>query len=99
MNEKRFYISSKSNQNIYDTEKKCYYSSIDAKKLCELLNELIEENKELKERNNRQYKQLDDLCQLIEQKDWRALSDIMDDFKKADEKLQSEWQTYGDEND
>ena len=35
----RFIISSDSNQNIYDTEEKCYYSSIDAMKLCDLLNE------------------------------------------------------------
>ena len=35
----RFVISSDSNQNIYDTEEKCYYSSIDAMKLCDLLNE------------------------------------------------------------
>ena len=57
------------------------------------------ENKELQERNNRQAKRLDDIYQLIEQKDWRALSDIMDDFKKAEEQLQSEWQTYGDVDD
>ena len=64
--------------------------------VCNLLNELVEENKELQERNNRQAKRLDDIYRLIEQKDWRALSDIMDDFKKAEEQLQSEWQTYGD---
>lgn len=54
------------------------------------------ENEQLKERNNRQCKQLDDLYRLIEEKDWRALSDIIDDFKKADEQLQKEWGTYGD---
>lgn len=51
MIEKRFAISSESNQNIYDTVLKCYYSSIDAMKLCDLLNELNDENKELKEIN------------------------------------------------
>ena len=60
------------------------------------LNELAEENKELQERNDRQYKQLGDLYRLIEEKDWRALSDIMDDFQKAEEQLQKEWRTYGD---
>ena len=40
MTEKRFYISSDSNQNIYDDILRCYYSSIDANKLCKLLNEL-----------------------------------------------------------
>ena len=55
---------------------------------------LAEENKELQERNDRQYKQLGDLYRLIEEKDWRALSDILDDFKKADEQLQKEWKCY-----
>jgi len=53
--------------------------------------QLEKENKELQERNNRQCKQLDDLYRLIEEKDWRALSDILDDFKKADKQLQKEW--------
>lgn len=62
---------------------------------CEKENEqLKEENKELQERNNRQAKQLDDLYRLIEQKDWRALTDILDDFKRNDEQLQKEWKCY-----
>lgn len=76
----------------------CSWKS-DAKSLCKLLNKLTKDNKELKERNNRQCKRLGDLYQLIEEKDWRALTDIMDDFKRNDEQLQSEWQTYDDEND
>ena len=58
------------------------------------IKKLKNENKELKERNNRQYKQLDDLYRLIEEKDWRALSNIMDDFKKAEDQLQKEWKCY-----
>lgn len=46
MTGKRFVISSDSNQNIYDTEEKCYYSSIDAEKLCDLLNDLQQEVKD-----------------------------------------------------
>ena len=60
------------------------------------LNDQKRENKELKQRNNRQYEQLGRLYNLIEQKDWRALNDILDDFKKCDEQLQKEWGTYGD---
>ena len=62
----------------------------------ELLNELADENEELKQRNNRQYEQLGRLYDLIEQKEWRVLTDIIDDFKKSDEQLQKEWGTYGD---
>ena len=61
-----------------------------------LLNELLEENEQLKQRNNRQAKQLDRLYNLIEEKDWRTLSDIIDDFKRREEQLQKEWGTYGD---
>ena len=57
---------------------------------------LKDENEELKQRNNRQYEQLSQLYNLIEQKEWRVLTDIIDDFKKSDEQLQKEWRTYGD---
>ena len=67
-----------------------------ADKFVDLLNTLLEENEELKQRNTRQYEQLGRLYNLIEQKDWRALNDILDDFKKCDEQLQKEWGTYGD---
>lgn len=46
MTGKRFIISSESNQNIYDREEKCYYSSIDAERLCDLLNDLVQEAKD-----------------------------------------------------
>ena len=45
---KRFNISLDNNQNIYDAMLKCYYSSIDAQKLCSVLNELYDENQKLK---------------------------------------------------
>ena len=57
---------------------------------------LSEENEQLKQRNDRQLKQLDRLYRLIEEKDWRTLTDIINDFKKCDEQLQREWGTYGD---
>ena len=62
----------------------------------QIINKLNDENEQLKQRNTRQAKQLDRLYNLIEQKDWRALNDILDDFKKCDEQLQKEWGTYGD---
>ena len=64
--------------------------------IVELWNKIAEENEELKQRNNRQAKQLDRLYHLIEEKDWRTLSDILDDFKRCEEQLQREWRTYGD---
>ena len=52
------------------------------------------ENEQLKQRNDRQTKQLDRLYHLIEEKDWRTLTDILDDFKRCEEQLQREWRTY-----
>ena len=63
-------------------------------KVIDKLNELAEENKELQERNNRQAKQLDNIYHLIEQEDWRSLTDILDDFKRNDEQLEKEWKCY-----
>ena len=57
---------------------------------------LEEENEQLKQRNDRQAKQLDRLYSLIEEKNWTALSDIIDDFKRCEEQLQKEWRTYDD---
>ena len=55
---------------------------------------LKEENEQLKQRNDRQAKQLDRLYSLIEEKDWIALSDIINDFKRCEEQLQKEWGIY-----
>ena len=57
---------------------------------------VLNENKQLKQRNDRQAKQLDRLYHLIEEKDWRTLSDILDDFKRCEEQLQKEWKCYND---
>ena len=73
-----------------------YSDKVDFYELWEFLNKLNDEKEELKQRNNRQAKQLDRLYNLIEEKDWRALSDILDDFKRCEEQLQKEWGTYGD---
>ena len=104
MTEKRFKLrlSKLGNGIITDTQKKedLYFDKefldVTLPKTYELLNELADENEELKQRNNRQYEQLGRLYDLIEQKEWRVLTDIIDDFKKSDEQLQKEWGTYGD---
>ena len=67
-----------------------------ATKDVELIIDVLNENGQLKQRNTRQAKQLDRLYNLIEQKDWRALNDILDDFKRCEEQLRKEWGTYGD---
>ena len=60
-------------------------------KVIDKLNELAEENTRLKERNNRQCKQLDNLYKLIEKQDWETLTGIIQELKEANEILQKEW--------
>ncbi|WP_458454386.1 hypothetical protein [Methanobrevibacter sp.] len=56
--------------------------------------EMVKDIKDLEKRNERQAKQLDRLYKLIEVKDWRSLSDIIDDFQRCEEQLKSEWRQY-----
>lgn len=56
---------------------------------------LIEENEELKQRNDRQAKRLGELYELMAKKDWESLTEIIDDFCSCEEQLQRESGTYG----
>lgn len=49
---------------------------------------------QLQERNNRQAKQLDNLYQLIEKEDWKALKNIINDFKESEKLIKKEWECY-----
>jgi len=53
--------------------------------------ELFKYNKELEQRNKRQYNQLNKLWKLIETKDWETLTEMDNQMKKDEEQLQSEW--------
>ena len=97
--EEEYYIFDSNTISESDFEKKLEYQgyrafedSMTGEEIVDLLNE----NEELKQRNNRQYEQLGRLYDLIEQKEWRVLTDIIYDFKKSDEQLQKEWGTYSD---
>ena len=71
----------------------------DARLLQTILNELHEENEQLKQRNNRQAKRLAELYELMAKKDWESLTEIIDDFCSCEEQLQRESGTYSDWND
>lgn len=58
---------------------------------------LMEENMGLKERNNRQYKQLKELHTLIEHSDWETLIELNNELKENEEQLQREWKCYNGE--
>ena len=55
---------------------------------------LKKENEQLKQRNNRQAKQLDNLYHLIEKQDWKTLNGLIQEFQECEEQLQREWRTY-----
>lgn len=57
---------------------------------------VLRKNRELEERNNRQYEQLSQLYDLIEKQDWESLTGIIQELEEAEEQLQKEWGTYGD---
>ena len=96
-NEKRFKLSEPHGAYLVDDENYIVgHWDNDDDKIIDLLNDLVDENEELKQRNNRQAKQLDRLYNLIEEKDWRTLTDIIDDFKRCEEQLQKEWKCYND---
>ena len=68
----------------YDAQRELY---------CQLdsdYNNLYDENEQLKQRNDRQAKRLGELYELMAKKDWKSLTEIIDDFKRCEEQLQRE---------
>ena len=55
---------------------------------------LKEKNTELQLRNDRQANSLDELYNLIEKEDWKALQQIIQGFRDCEEQLQKEWRKY-----
>ena len=62
--------------------------------IVDLLNNYSEENEQLKQRNSRQAKRLDNLYHLIEKEDWQTLKGIIQEFQECEEQLQKEWSDY-----
>lgn len=58
------------------------------------MSDLVNENEQLKKRNNNQYNQLNQLWQLIEAKNWETLTGMVEQMKKDEERLQQEWKCY-----
>jgi len=58
---------------------------------------IFEEMKRLKERNQRQYERLKELTDLMFKRDWKTLETMVDEWEQAEEQLEREWGTYGDD--
>ena len=50
--------------------------------------------KELEERNQRQYDRLKELTELMYERQWEKLENMVDDWEKQEKQLQAEWGTY-----
>ena len=83
---------------VWDNEKK---DALNVFEMIDLLNELEtkchtlkKENEQLKKRNDNQYNQLDQLWQLIQEKDWETLIEMDNKMKEDEERLKKEWACY-----
>lgn len=63
----------------------CCTLSVWVEQLVDLLNQLNDENEQLKQRNKRQAKHLAELYELMAKKDWKSLTEIIDDFCSCEE--------------
>lgn len=61
--------------------------------ICVELNTLHEEIQELKQRNQRQYNRLKELTELMCERQWGKLENMVEEWEKQDELLQAEWGT------
>lgn len=55
-----------------------------------------QEIEQLKIQNQRQYNRLKELTELMYERQWEKLENIVEEWEKADELLQKEWHNYGD---
>ena len=62
--------------------------------ICDLMNSLVDENEQLKQRNNNQYNQLNQLWQIIEEENWEKLIAMKKQLKEDEEQLKREWACY-----
>ena len=109
MTEKRFTTDNGSNEDVClvdNLTKKEYESNFND--IVDLMNKtweqtrrfekhnqyLEKENEQLKQRNSRQAKRLDNLYHLIEKEDWQTLKGIIQEFQECEEQLQREWSDY-----
>ena len=95
MTEKRFEVKhdipyGSNHYGIIDnvTGKKYGKSKYDSQQLCNEVNIIIGDNDKLKERNKRQYNQLKELWDLIEEENWEILIEMVNQMKEEDKRLQ-----------
>ena len=100
MNEKRFsWVKNTHNKYGIIIDNKTGKDVMGTKETCYFMNKLNDENEQLKQRNNHQAERLDELYTLIENKDWKGLTKLVDEMNEAEELNQMEFQAYCGDND
>lgn len=95
MTEKRF-KEIISTQKVIDTVTNKEYDCLLDNDLFDLINTIAEENEQLKQRNDKQYNQLKQLWELIEDEDYNTLRSMLNQRETDEKLLQKEWGTYSD---
>ena len=96
-----YHKSLKENEQLKSEIEKLSYANEDLleekriwKQMSNEYTKLSDKNEKLKQRNNNQYNQLNELWQLIEAKDWETLTAMDNEIKEDEERLQNEWKCY-----
>ena len=94
MTEKRYKLSEPNGAYLVDGDKPCAHWINDDDKIIDLLNDLVDENEQLRQRNDNQYNQLTELWEIIEEENWEKLIAMKKQLKEDEERLQQEWKHY-----
>lgn len=73
-----------------------WHNKNESQKVCDKLNSILDENEQLKQRNDRQYNQLKQLWELIEDEDYNTLRSMLNQRETDEKLLQKEWGAYSD---
>lgn len=87
---------------IFKDDGREFFNSVDCLKdneIVDLLNKQDNEIRELQERNDRQRKRLDNLYQLILNRDYTGQEELIKELEESERLLQEEMECYSDSND
>ena len=95
---KRYYIGNGENCTICDSNEggSDFYNMLTQFEAVDRLNEQEETINELKQRNQRQYDRLKELTELMYERQWEKLENMVNEWEKADELLEQEHGNCGD---
>ena len=91
MTEKRFEVILNEFDEVEYIMDKEMMEDRDFAEFIDFVEDVCNENEQLKQRNENQYQQLNQLWKLIEAKDWETLTAMDNQMKEDEERLHREW--------